>query len=66
MSASLQSIMRIRFQILLLMLFTLFVVVPYFEINFLTDIVLSILLISALIVFIIYNRYLGIDRIAAR
>ena len=33
------------------MLFTLFVVVPYFEINFLTDIVLSILFISALIVF---------------
>jgi voltage-gated potassium channel len=46
-----QNLIRIRFQILLTMLLILFVVVPYFEINILTDIVLSILFISALFVF---------------
>ena len=47
---SLLEVRRIRFQFLLFMLISFFLVVPYFEVNFLSDIVLSILFFAALFV----------------
>jgi len=71
MITSLFKIQRIRFQFLLLMLVGLFVVVPYFEINFLSDIILSILFFTALSVIsenpklVLTSGFIGVVAIAS-